>query len=261
LTFAITQLQEENWEDALWHAMGREKFCTVTYLTKDGPVEKTMWDADVMSNVSMDIGLGWAFKAEDTEKVIRRVEEAITEIKQAIPNISGSAASFELARQLQGKVKQVLDCIIAKTDLVDRQRSGKEEAAWVERLKLRDVGYKLTGQLSDYLDLPWDVSHFEDHRGIMEMVRKEFNVSDTRRAVVNSDGFLFFDDEGEDAARTLSWMLTGLVEIVFQRERPLLRKCQWCEHYFFHETLKRRKFCSDFCRYDCYNKRQRGEVR
>jgi len=259
LNFANTQQQEENWADALWYAMGREKFCTVTYLTKDGPVKKKMWAADVNSNVSIDIGLGWVFKAEDTEKVTRTVDEAITEIKHDLPKISGGEASFELVRQLHGKVKQVLDCIIAKTDLVDRQRSGKEGAAWVEQIKKRDVGYKLTGYLPDYSDMPWDFSHFDDYRGIKEMITKEFNVPDTRLAMVHSDGILCFDDEGEDATRILSWMLLGLVDVVFQRERSILRKCQWCQSYFFHETLKMRRFCSDLCRFDSYNKRQRRE--
>ena len=142
LNFANTQLQEGNWADALWHAMGREKFCTVTYFTNEGAVKKKMFAADVDSNVGIDIGLGWAFKAEDTEKVIRRVEDAKTEIKNDLPKISGGDASFELAQQLQGKVKQVLDGIVVKADLVDRQRSGKEGTAWVEQLKTRDVALK-----------------------------------------------------------------------------------------------------------------------
>ena len=237
LNFANTQLQERNWADALWHAMGREKICTVTYFTNEGAVKKKMFAADVDS------------------------EDAKTEIKNDLPKISGGDASFQLAQQLQGKVKQVLDGIVVKADLVDRQRSGKEGTAWVEQLKTRDVGYKLTGQLSDYSNQPWDFSHSEDHDEIMKMIRKEFGSPETRRAVIHSTGFLHFDDEGEDAARTLSWMLTGLVDVVFQYERPILKKCQWCGRYFFHETLKRRKFCSDLCRYDSYNEYQRGEIR
>jgi hypothetical protein len=95
-----------------------------------------------------------------------------------------------MAEPLQGKVKQVLDCIIAKIELVYRQRSGKEGTTWIERLKLRDVGYKLTGQLSDYSDQPWGISHFEEEREIMEMIQTLFGAPDTRRAVIQSTGFL-----------------------------------------------------------------------
>jgi hypothetical protein len=261
LTFANTQLQEGNWADALWHAMGREKFCTVTYKTNEGPVKKRMWAADVYSNVSADIGLPWAFKTEDEEKVTRKIEEAITEITHDLPKISGGEASFESTQQLQCKVIQVLDCIIAKTHLVDRQRNGQEGTEWLERLKTRDLGYKMTGQPMDYWNLPWDCSHAEDYDEILKLIRKELGASETRRAVIHSIGFLCFDDEGEDATRTLSWMLTGLADVVFQQERPVLRKCQWCGRYFFHKSRKLKKFCSDLCRYDSYNKRHRGEER
>lgn len=154
----------------------------------------------------------------------------------------------------------MLDCIIAKTDLVDRQRGGKEGTSWVERLKARDVGCKLTGQLADFTGQPWAISHFEEEREITEMIKTLFSASDTRRAVIHSTGFVCFDDEGEDAARTLSWMLFELLDVVFQRERSILRKCRYCERYFFHETLKIRKFCSERCRYDANNNRQRGEA-
>lgn len=261
LTFANTNIQEGSWADALWHAMDKERFCTVTYLTRNGAVKKTMRAPDIMRNVSTDIGIGWSFKNEDRDKVTRTIEEAITEIKHDLPKIFAMEASFELTRQLQDKVKQVLDCIIAKTDLVDRQRGGEEEITWGERLRRRDVGYKLTGQLTDLSDPPWGISHFEEEREIIETIKTLFGASDTRRAVIQSTGFVCFDDEGEDAARTLSWMLLGLADIVFQRQRPILRKCHCCENYFFHETLKMRKFCTDLCRYDSYNKRQRGEVR
>lgn len=257
LNFANTQLQEGNWSDTLWQAMGREKLCTVTFSTKDGAVPKAMLAADIMSNIGIGIGAGWAFKTQDIVDVTRKIEEAITEIRNDLPKIVGADPSLESVRQLQNKVKQVLDCMLAKTDLVNRQRSGEGEASWLERLGGRDVAYKLTGQLGDFSDLPWQLSHFEEKQGVTEMIRALFEASDTRRAVIHSTGFVCFDDKGEDATRTLSWMLLGLIEVVFQRERSILRKCQLCEKYFFHKTLKARTFCSDHCRYKFHNSRQR----
>ncbi len=261
LTFANTKIQEGNWADALWRAMDKERFCTVTYFTRNGAIKQTMRAPDIMSNVSTDIGIGYSFKKEDSDKVTRTIEEAITEIKHELPKISAMEASFELTRQLQDKVKQVLDFIIAKTDLANRQREGKESTTWIERLKTRDVGYKMTGQLADLSDQPWAISHFEEEGEIIETIKKLFAASDTRRAVIHSSGFVCFDDEGDDAARTLSWVLLQLVDVVFQCERPILRKCQWCEKYFFHKTLKLKKFCSDLCRYDSYNNHHRDEER
>ena len=259
LNFANAQLQVGNWTDALWQAMGQEKFCTVTYLTKDGPAKKRMWAGDVMSNVSGEINLGSVFAAENQEIVTRGIEQAITHIHNDLPKVAKANPSLEAATELQCKVKQVLDCMLAKSYLVHRQRRGADETSWVNRLQARDLTFRLTGQTENYSELPWQISHFEEAQEITEMIKTSFEVSDTRRAIIASTGFASFDDEGEDAERTLSWMLLKLEDVVFQRERSILRKCQWCQHYFFHETLKRRIFCSDLCRYDSYNKRQRGK--
>jgi len=260
LTFANANIRKGDWADTLWHAMDKEQFCTITYLTCNGAVRKRMRASDIMTNVSTDIGIGGSFKKEDSDKVIRTLEEAITETIHDLPKISAMEASFELTLELQDKAKQVLDFIIAKTELVDRQREGKEGTTWVERLKTRDVGYKLTKQLVDPSGQPWGISHFEEERKIIEMIKTVFVASETRRAVIHSSGFVYFDDEGDDAARTLSWMLLQLVDAVFQYERRIVKKCQWCGKYFLHKTLKLKTFCSDLCRYDSYNKRHRGEA-
>ena len=82
-------------------------------------------------------------------------DKAITEVKQVIPTIFEQEATLQLAKQLRGKVKQILDSIVAKTDAVERQRAGKEGISWIERSKENDVVFRLTGHPSDYTRLPW----------------------------------------------------------------------------------------------------------
>src|SRR2546425_7918939 len=114
ICFASQEIDEANWKKAIWQALGREKFSDVTYRTKDGSVQKRMWTADISP------------------------DEAITEVKRVIPAIFGQDGTLQLAKQLRGKVKQILDFIVAKTNTVERQRGGsggKEGIAWIERSK------------------------------------------------------------------------------------------------------------------------------
>ena len=136
---------------------------------------------------------------------------------------------------------------------MERQRGGEEEIAWIERSKEKDVAFRLTGHPSDYAKLPWHCTHFAEYEEIMQMIRSEFGMLDTRQGVVHSTGFLFFDDEGEDAGRTLSWALIGLVDVVFNREKAILKKCPSCEGYFFHPTFRSKKFCSKCCHDNYHN--------
>jgi hypothetical protein len=229
LSFASQEIDEANWKEAIWQALGREKFSDVTYRTNDGFVQKRMWAADIST------------------------DKAITEIKRVIPTIFGHEATLQLAKQLRGRVKQILDSIVAKTAAVERQRGGKKGIAWIERSKENDVVFRLTGHQSDYTSLPWHCTHFVEHEETMEMIRSEFGMLDTRHAVIYGTGFLCFDDEGEDAARTLSWNLIGLIDVAFNHEKAILRKCLCCEKYLFHLTYRPKKYCSDPCRYKLHN--------
>lgn len=230
--FANQNIDENNWADAIWQALGRERLCLVTSKVNKQPMR--IFASDVADQ-------------EDFDKVTPH-----------LPKIARQEATLALVTKLQAKVRQILDCIIAKISLVARQRSGKDDTAWVEQARENDLVFKLTGEESDYWSLPWASSHFEDYREILLLIQKEFDASGTRKAIIHSTGFLFFDDEGEDACRTLSWLLMGLVDVVFERERAVLKKCHWCEKYFVHETLKRKEFCSNRCRYDNRNKGTKG---
>jgi len=137
---------------------------------------------------------------------------------------------------------------------VEYQRSDSNGLDWMKNACERDVLWKLTGCDFDYRSLPWDVTHFKEYQDIKEMIQREFGVPEERTAVLLPAGSFLFADEGADAAVTLSWILYTLVEVIFEKQRALLRKCRWCEKYFLHETLKQKKFCSDPCRYDYHNK-------
>ena len=227
--FASQEIDEANWKEAIWQALGREKCSAVTYRTKEGSVQKRMWASDIIP------------------------DEAITKLKPVVPKIVGQKATFQLAKQLHGKVKQILDSVVAKTHAVERQREGKEGIAWIERSKENDVVFRLTGHPSDYTKLPWHCTHFVEHEEIIRMIRNEFEMSDTRHAVIHSTGFLCFDDEGEDVARTLAWMLIGLADVIFNHEKAILKKCLSCEKHFFHLTARPKKFCSNRCKNKHHN--------
>lgn len=153
-------------------------------------------------------------------------------IKPYLAKIFGQEPTFELVKKLQLKVNQTFDCVVAKFNSVEGHRSGKDDA-----------------------------SLFEEHREILEMIQREFDAPDTRQAVIHTTGFLFFDDEGMDASRTLAWMLTGFVDVLLKNERTILKTCLWCRKYFVHKTKHKKKYCSDHCRYDYHNKGPMEAVR
>ena len=54
--FASQEIDENNWKEAIWQALGRERFCDVTYRTEQGSLQKRMWAADVSPNEAvMDV--------------------------------------------------------------------------------------------------------------------------------------------------------------------------------------------------------------
>jgi hypothetical protein len=230
LQFANQILDENNWRIALWEAMGKERLCWISHPSKGGPEKLKTWASELTD------------------------EEA----DPYIPKILDQEATIRLSRELKTKIQQVLDNIIAKVGLVDRQRRGKDTSNWMEQVKQHDIGFRLTGYESNDLVFPWPwrASHVEQYNEIRDFIQQELNVPRTRPASIYNDmGFLFYDDEGEDAALTLGWMLIGLTEMIFEREQAILKKCPFCERYFVHETLKRKDFCTNKCRYDFRNKR------
>lgn len=236
ISFANQEIQEETWRDVLWEAMGREKFCLVTYKTNKGIVKKRLRQGDIYGDIRMEIGLGWYFPSERKEETIAKIEDAIKEVKPDPPEIFGKEPAFGQVKDLQTKVKQILDLIVAKASLVERQSNGQDDSSWLEQARKGDVGFRLRGHESDYSDLPWHITHFEVYQEILEKIRTEFSAPETRQAVISANGFLFFDDDGEDASRTLSWMLMGFLEVIFNNHRAFLKKCRLCEKYFIHKT-------------------------
>jgi len=228
LTFANTKIEEINWASVLWNAMGKER----TY------VATSRKDASTVKIFAANIGDG-----EDFEN-----------IRLHIPKIIGQETTREMTAELQDKARQILDKVVATLSLVDRQRHGEDEAAWKGKVKQRDLTFKLSGYQSDYANLPWSLTHSEEYMAVLDHIREALKVPETRKAVIHSSiGFVCFEDAGEDAAITLGWMLMGLIDVVFEKERAVLRKCRFCENYFAHETLKHKECCSATCRYRYHN--------
>ncbi len=217
-------IDEGNCRNVLWQAMGKERLCVGTYLTPEGVIKKRTWATE--------------FAGDDK----------VLELTPFIPAISKQEASAGAVEILRQKVKRALDFMISKIGSVTRQRSGMESAAWVKRTKEHNLNFKHFGLESDYLTLPWSATHLEEQNEVIDFVLREFDAQDSREAIIHRGDFLCFVDEGEDAARTLSWTLILLVDLVFERERAILKKCP-CDNFFVHETLKRRKYCKESCRF------------
>lgn len=249
-------IPEERWRHALWEALGPERFSWVTYKTNEGVIKKErIQEGEIASHVSMEVGEGWIFPADKEQEIKRAIDEAIIETEPDLPKISDQEPTFALVKQLQTKVRRLLDCIIEKISLVESQRSRPNGFDWRERVRKKDVGLKLTGHESaSYQGLPWNLTHFEESREMKETIQREFHVTDGRPAIVDSTGFLLFDDEGTNAAVTLAWMIYGLLHVAFKKERLILKKCRWCNQYFVHETRHKKQFCTDNCRYSDHNK-------
>lgn len=227
LAFANADINDTDWDEALWWSMGGEKRVTVT--TDDGPM---------------------VVEAADIHAVVEPGLEDQTEIKRWIPMIAGEPATLHRTRQLQEKVRRVLTRFVGVLDLIHRQRTGQGDYTWIERTKQR-----CKSSMPDVSTLPWTLTHFEEHHAILEMIKNEFMVPESRSATIYpTSGFVQFHDAGEDVARTLAWLLIGLSEVVFREERPVLRRCLFCETFFIHRTLKQRKFCSAPCRFNFHNK-------
>lgn len=248
LSFANIKITEDNWRDLIWEAMGNERL--VTYSTAEG------------SQIAYAVD----------------VHDVTLETEPVMGGISGKAATFDLTKAIQEKVRHVLNLLVEAANSVHRQRSGQEGTAWLERFKMKRAkllyaphpgqngsgwveevkhpdGSEITrDELNFYASLPWSATHLEERQNLHKVIEREFNAPDSRQAIVHYTGFIAFSDDGKDASITLGWMLMGLIEVVFRKSWPYLKICAWCGKYFFHETLRHKRFCSDPCRFNSNNK-------
>ena len=242
LSFAGKDIGESNWKDELWQVMDRERVCTLVHKTKEGTTRRVrIGQADVRAHVAEEIGLGWIFPTDQEESVMKKIQDAIIEESPELPKIFGQESTFELTKKLRVKVRTILDNFLDKLNAF--QQSGNGVAASIGPINIT---------------LPWHVTHFKECEEIRQCIQEEFETPGERKAIINSDGFLFFDDDGDDAAKTVAWTIHGLVSVVLEHERVALKKCP-CprQEYFLHATEKVKKYFSDRCRFDHYNKELR----
>lgn len=221
---SLPNIDEGNYRNVPWQAMGEERLCVGTYITPEGVIKKRTWATE--------------FSGDDK----------VQELTPFIPTIFGQEASSLAVEKLRHKLNCTLDFMVSKVGSVSQQRESAENTDWIKRAREHSVNFKLFGVEPDYLILPWSVTHFKEHNEIIDFVLRAFCAKDSREAIIHRGDFVCFVDEGEDAARTLSRMLILLADLVFERERAIIKKCP-CEKYFVHITLKYRKYCGTSCRY------------
>jgi len=112
LDFVNQPLVSENWRVRVWQAMGEEKSCYVTYLSLEGPRRAKMLEADICSNLQLELfGTSVVF---DPEQSRREIAKAIIKIEDCLPQISGQEATLESAQALQKELKKILQELIAE---------------------------------------------------------------------------------------------------------------------------------------------------
>ncbi len=241
LSFANIDLRQENWRDAVWYAMGREKLVVMIHITSEGTVRRR----------------DWACNIGDEQSTSDR------DIQPEIPKIFGRDPTFELAKELQTKVRKILDLLLDTTDkimselcvcpppptptLIDR-KTGLP----IEWSSLESQECSLPND-DNVIPAPWTHSHWKAYHAVHELIESEFLQPDTREGIIHWTGFIHFKGEGEDAGRTLGWMLIGLAVVTFDREKAFVKKCLSCEKYFLHHTFRLKKFCLERCRSDYHN--------
>lgn len=239
ISFANEALSEDNWENALWNVMGDERLSRVKYKVNGKTFEESMWHSDIYSELTEKLGYGLLFPSEKLDEILKSVEEAIEEVKPGLPKVTGHEPTLEDVRELHKAVKEILD-LLAEGGSCEHQQEN-----WV----------RLTGREFNFWELSHVISNPEQYEKLSKKIRIRFGEWSSRTAIVNGDGSLYFEDMGVDASRTLSWMLSGLINLVLDDHNPLsLKKCLWCGKYFFHSTRRPKTFCSDTCRYDYHNK-------
>ena len=232
LSFANADISEGNFEALLWQVMGSERLYRVTVQGEERLCRpddlayvamETLWGSNDTASRISHLPASWlpgrGFIPE--ADVIRAMNELAA--VHFIPKLFGEPPTAYRALALRAKVRTILQLLVERA------------AARADR---DDVLSEL--------------------QGIQEMrnaIRRDFSFPDWRAAKVHADaGFIEFDDHGEDAARTVAWMLAGLTEVAFREDRGSIKRCGFCEGYFIHSTLRRKEFCRDECRINFHNK-------
>jgi len=111
LEFANQDLTELNWQDQLFLIMGDEKSCYVTYQTAEKTNREKMLESDIGSNLQIEL-FGTAVVFDESESATR-ISEAIIDIEDILPEISGKPANLESTRKLKAELRGILNEIAA----------------------------------------------------------------------------------------------------------------------------------------------------
>jgi hypothetical protein len=114
LDFVNLDLTVLNWQDQLFKVMGEEKSCYVTYQTAETTKREKMLESDIGSNLQIEL-FGTAVVFDESESA-RRISEAIIDIEDVLPLLSGKPADLASAQKLREELRALLS-EIASADL------------------------------------------------------------------------------------------------------------------------------------------------
>src|SRR3990172_1393323 len=187
MLFANQDVTKATWNQILWDAMGKENVCWVSYATNNGDIKKEqIGHIDIMSHVSTEIGLDWVFPIEKEQEISLKIEKAIKKVEPVLPKIFNKKPTFKLAEKLQKKMREILDDIIGKVTEIEGRANGKV-LKFPENRKsthAKNFASRLIVDETDSLDLPWDITYFEECQDILKMIQKKLGMSETRQAIV-----------------------------------------------------------------------------
>ena len=111
LEFANQELTEMTWQDQLFKLLGEEKGCFVTYENAGETRREKILECDIGSNLQIEL-FGTAVVFDEAESATR-ISEAVIDIEDVLPSISGKPATLESSGKLKAELREMLKEIAA----------------------------------------------------------------------------------------------------------------------------------------------------
>lgn len=245
----------QDWNESLLQTMGRERTWVRAHIAKNGKTEQVIiesGDLPMMQNEhsEFDIRIGGDCRGG---KLLKWEWET--------PKIFDQVATRSRVLRLKEILKEILDLLVTKVELVANQRAGLGDTSWKEKKKvITSVELvppfrkrQVSQPVSD--DLPWSATHFEEEQEILKAIKKHWGGEIQRKEIVTPYGRTLFEDHGEDAGKTVLFEVARLTEEMFWTEQQLLKKCPSCGRFFLQEHRRRKKYCSEKCKMKDHNRK------
>lgn len=189
ITFVNEDIRKENWQDALWKSMGKERFSRVRYSVKGEIFEDLILHEDIYFHLTEELGFGWVIPSEKMQAVLKAIEDAIEEETPKLPTITEQESNLKNVKELQKAVREILDMLVDCNS--SKSQDGKK---WV----------RFTGREFNFWGISQAISNSKQYDKVRKEIEVRFGEWSSRTATIDINGFHYFDDMGEDASRTLS---------------------------------------------------------